>query len=367
MAPKSNVLLVGSGSVGTMAAYNLEKGGLAVVTAVLRSNYEAVTNQGFSITSIDHGFVTGWKPTLILNKIPAISKKSSQPFNFIVVTTKNIADIHPTVAEMIAPAVTPGHTTIMLLQNGLNIEKPLIAAFPQNVILSGVSLIGATETQPGSILHDDRDRLIVGPFTNPNIPTETSITAAKKFVEIYSASGKVHCEYNENVGFVRWRKLIYNATYNGVCAITGMDTSRMRYAKEPIEDVIRPLMWEVWNVAKAKGFLLPEDIVEKMIHCDPADTYFKPSMQQDIEKGNYIEFENIVGEPLREAEALGVPAPGLRMVYGLLKILQLKVKEQKEIVKYQQQGEDSAKPSLTVEPNSECFKSTISRMIKSAP
>lgn len=50
-----------------------------------------------------------------------------------------------------------------------------------------------------------------------------------------------------------------------------------------------------------------------------------PKMRQinaNLGKGNYTEYENIVGEPLREAERLGVPAPNLRMVYGLLKILQ---------------------------------------------
>ena len=48
--------------------------------------------------------------------------------------------------------------------------------------------------------------------------------------------------------------------------------------------VVRPLMWEVWNIAKAAGHELPEDVVETMINVDPTDTYFKPSMQQDIEK-----------------------------------------------------------------------------------
>ena len=46
-----------------MGAYNLEIGGLASVTAVLRSNFEAVEKDGFTITSLDHGFVKGWKPT----------------------------------------------------------------------------------------------------------------------------------------------------------------------------------------------------------------------------------------------------------------------------------------------------------------
>jgi ketopantoate reductase len=45
-----------------------------------------------------------------------------------------------------------------------------------------------------------------------------------------------------------------------------------------------------------------------------------------------MELENIVGEPLREAEKLGVPAPNLRMIYGLLKVLQWKTKEKKGLV-----------------------------------
>jgi ketopantoate reductase len=47
-----------------------------------------------------------------------------------------------------------------------------------------------------------------------------------------------------------------------------------------------------------------------------------------------MEFENIVGEPLREAEKLGVPAPNLRMVYGLLRILQTNIKEAKGLVSF---------------------------------
>lgn len=54
---------------------------------------------------------------------------------------------------------------------------------------------------------------------------------------------------------------------NGACAITGMDTSSMRMAGFPIEGVIRPLMKEVVEVAKAAGHILPESIIEDMINC----------------------------------------------------------------------------------------------------
>jgi ketopantoate reductase len=46
-------------------------------------------------------------------------------------------------------------------------------------------------------------------------------------------------------------------------------------------------------------------------------------------QGNYMELETIVGEPLREAERLGVPTPTLKTIYGLLKGLQVKTKERK--------------------------------------
>lgn len=160
----------------------------------------------------------------------------------------------------------------------------MISAFPENIILSGVSLIGTAERGHGNIIHDDHDILIVGPFSNPNVPAADALAAAKEFVEIYNASNKVDCELNENVGFVRWRKLVYNACYNPIATITRMDTSRMRIAKTPIDDLVRPAMWEVWNTAKAAGYQLADDQVEKTVEADPFDVWCKPSMLQDASK-----------------------------------------------------------------------------------
>ena len=60
---KCNVLILGGGAVGAIAAVNLEIGGLAEVTAVLRSNFKAVKENGYIIESVDHGKLTGWRPT----------------------------------------------------------------------------------------------------------------------------------------------------------------------------------------------------------------------------------------------------------------------------------------------------------------
>lgn len=60
---KKTVLVIGAGSVGAIAALNLEVGGLASVTVALRSNYNAVKAQGYTIDSCDHGSLKGFRPS----------------------------------------------------------------------------------------------------------------------------------------------------------------------------------------------------------------------------------------------------------------------------------------------------------------
>lgn len=44
-------------------------------------------------------------------------------------------------------------------------------------------------------------------------------------------------------------------------------------------------------------------------------------------QGNFTEYENIVGEPLKVGTALGVPMPTLGVLYHLLKAIQWRTKE----------------------------------------
>ncbi|KAK5219154.1 hypothetical protein LTR99_006464 [Exophiala xenobiotica] len=341
MAEKARILLIGSGGIGTMTALNLEHGGLATVTAVLRSNYTAVKEKGFTIDSCDHGKFEGWRPTEILNKIPdVISPDSSiKPFDYIICTTKNIPDIPPTLVDIIKPAVTPGHSVIVLIQNGLNIEKPLHKEFPTNIVLSGVSFMGADELSPGHILENDPDRLSVGPFFNPGLDIDAQVAAAQRFVKIYSATGKVQCSYDKDVLFIRWRKLMYNAVWNPICAITEMDTTRLRLAADeddpssPVNMLVRPAMNEVRAAAKAVADVeLPESLVEVMVSSDPLEIWCAPSMMQDTRKKRFIEYEYLVGEALRAGEKAGVSMPTLRCIYGFCKAVQWRTKEYNGLV-----------------------------------
>lgn len=250
--------------------------------------------------------------------------------------TKNIPDIPPTVTELVTPALPSAntHTTLVLLQNGLHIHKPFLETHPQTHILSAISMIGSEEISPGQIIQDEGDKLIIGAFPNPNI--DPSSSAALEFVNIYKNGGKTDCKLSEDVLHDRWRKLVYNACLNPVCAILGLDTGRLRLAAngEVIEHLVRPAMQEIVAAAKANGVTLDEGVAQKMIDADPLQSYLSPSMLADMKKagGNFIEYENLLGEPLREGTSAGVKMPTIEMLYYMAKGIQWRTMETRGLV-----------------------------------
>ncbi|EXM18785.1 hypothetical protein RAB80_015680 [Fusarium oxysporum f. sp. vasinfectum] len=325
-SPKNRVLLIGSGGIGTIAALNLERGGLAEVTSVLRSNFQVVRTKGFTIRSCQHGDIHNWRPTESLDAIPNRYDAQGRPFDYIVCCTKNIPDIIPTLCDIIAPAVTPGHTAIVLIQNGLNIERPFIHRFPNNVIISGISRIDAHEVAPGVIEQKQNDLLHIGAFNNPSLHLKVQEAAAKRFVEIYSMGGKTTCLYQPDVDFDRWSKLVYNASFNPICALARLNTGELQRTGRVVDTLVIPAMKEVLAVAEKAGHALPESIINDTVRSNPINDNITPSMQIDLEKGNFIEHENIIGEVVREGHERGVATPVLSILYELCCAVQWKLK-----------------------------------------
>ena len=335
MAEKKRVLLVGSGGIGTITALNLELSDLCAVTAVLRSNFNAVKEKGFKIDAMDYGKFESWRPTELRNRIPDVEKEGLPPYDYVICTTKNTPDVPPPLIGLVTPAISPGKSVIVLIQNGINIEQPFLSKFPENVVLSGISRMGANEPESGFIVQDDPDRLGVAAFHNPNLPEEVQRKAAEDFVKLYLAAGKAQCEYDPNVQYARWRKLIYNCVWNPICALTDCDTGRLRIMtqnpnytqSDPFALLVHPAMEEVIATAASTGVTLERDLIGIISESEPVETFAAPSMLQDARKGRFTEVENILGEVLRTAEKNKVSVPTIRVMYGLLKAKQWKAME----------------------------------------
>lgn len=316
------VLLFGSGGVGTIAAYALDLHKDTKVTTVIRSDYDTVTKNGFKINSVDYGVIESYKPEHVVKTVQ--DAVAHGPFDFVVISTKNQPDIIK-LEELVEPVVTPGVTKVLLLQNGIGLEEDFFAKYPENIILSGVSMIGSAN-HGGVIEHQIHDFLKVGYFNNPNLSTEAQKQAALEFIELYH-NGKNECIYDEDVNYTRWRKLVYNATLNSICTLLNVDVGRLELFGGT-DSLVRGAMKEVLAIAKSDGVELDESIMEFMIRSDDG-VYYSPSMLVDARKGNYIELEVIVGNPVKIAKRNGVDAPILTLVYDMLKVFQMKTKEAK--------------------------------------
>lgn len=59
-------------------------------------------------------------------------------FSFIIVATKIVPHAKPGLVETLEPYVTPGKSTIVLIQNGVGIEDDIQAHWPNNLVLTCV-------------------------------------------------------------------------------------------------------------------------------------------------------------------------------------------------------------------------------------
>lgn len=318
---KANVLLIGTGGVGTIVAYGIDYVGKSKLSVVVRRDYEKVKEEGWELNSCDYGHVEHWKPQNIYPSVEAAGK-SSEPYDYVIVTTKNLQDITK-VEDLVAPVVTPEVTTVVLFQNGFDNGRPIIAKYPKNVCISGVSHIGS-HNHSGAITQTQNDKSLVSYFENPNLSKEYQEEKTKEFISIYS-NDKNNCSYFASAKWYRYRKLVYNATLNTACALTGVDTGRLLLSGT-LESVSIPAMREVVKVAKADGVDLPDDVINSVVHSDDGD-WFEPSMRVDVKKGNPIELEVILGNLLTVARELKVETPVLDVVYNLLKAVQFRLKE----------------------------------------
>lgn len=332
MSGVPNVLVVGSGGVGAMAAFALALNKKCNVTLVVRSDFDLISSSGYTIDSAVHGKISHWKPQQVSPSVSAAAEHG--PFDFVVVTTKNIPDGYLTCEEIIAPAVVAGETTIVLIQNGIGIEEPMIKAFPKTPILSGVLLIGLAYAN-GLVLHLHREQLYLAPFENPTVAPEISKARTDEFAAIYRQKDGLNIVHVEaSAKRSRWDKLVNNAVFNPVTALTGLDINRCQI-NGANSTIFSAAMDEIIAIAASDGVQIPSETKHRFLHVADG-SFFSSSMLVDLRKNQLVEVEVIVGNALKIAARNGVAAPVVSTLYLLMKMVQFRTKEAAGLVKVNQ-------------------------------
>jgi ketopantoate reductase len=88
------------------------------------------------------------------------------------------------------------------------------------------------------IKHDGPHLLHLGPIYTAAISRDRQDELAAEFSLLYR-SGGASCLLTDNIIWMRWKKLVWNASFNGVCAMTGLDSGTI-LDSGGVETIIRP-------------------------------------------------------------------------------------------------------------------------------
>ena len=311
------VLLFGAGGIGTVYLWLLSK--TSTTTAVCRSNYDIAKEDGFIINSSIFGQGICFKPNVV-RSCDEIASVDATPFDYVVVCSKAIPGPVP---KRIAPVVAPGHTVIVLLQNGIGIEEEYSKAFPSNPIVSTVLYVAATQRPAGVIKHGEIERLEVGAY-----PSSASGQYAKAFAHLIQTAGATAIVH-EDIQLIRWTKLLINASWNPICALAlGKDTDVLE-SYDGASDIIEAVMLEICDIAAAYGYeITTEKVALELGRAKariPIHAGIEPSMLQDVQTDRRMEVEAIVGNPVRMGKTKGVKCGRLELLYLLAKTLDLHI------------------------------------------
>ena len=294
--------VIGSGAVGAYYGGCLQKLGRDV-HYLCRSGYTHVKEHGWRIDSVNGDFT--------LPNVKAYGNVTQMPKCDVVIVALKTHHNH-LLAELLPP-VLKEDGVVLLLQNGLGIEREVARIVGNERVTSGLCFICSNRIGPGHIHHLDYGRVEFADYMADQTPagiTPRIRTIANDFEQ---AGNDVLL--NEDLVSARWRKLVWNIPFNGLTVTLNTDTASIMV--DPTHRAhAHALMREVQKAAKAcSGRVIEDDFIEMMMDWTDKMAPYLPSMKLDHDAGRALEVEAIFGEPCRAAERAGCDTPELHSIY----------------------------------------------------
>ncbi len=294
-------LIIGAGGVGGYFGARLLQAGFDVTIAARGEHGRALAERGLSLRE-------GERETRV--EIPRLAldlESLRERFELILLAVKwpELEAVCDTLPNLITP-----HGLVAPLLNGLSSEEVVARYVGAQRTLAAVALMSAGLIAPGAIYVQPFARVGFAPF-RPGQETDVARVAA-----MFERAG-VPVQRSDDYRGMLWQKMLWNAPFNGVCALTRRPAGE---CAERLEPLLRRAMREVIAVAGAEGVVLPEQVADVMLQV--ARNQFpnsEPSMLQDVRKGRPTEVEILQGEVVRRGQAHGVDTPVLTTLADLIR------------------------------------------------
>jgi 2-dehydropantoate 2-reductase len=215
-----------------------------------------------------------------------------------------------------AAAALEGHfpdATVMTVQNGLGAEE-VVRARGAWALVSGVTFMSGTKHSDTHVEYILDTETWLGPYE------ATPYERVQEIAALLADAG-LKVEALPDLRAAQWSKLIFNATVNGVAALTGLP-HLPAFADESeswsLGRLVHGLVDEGKRVAAASGVELHDDPWEMNVLATKRGSAHYPSMLEDVTAGRPTEVELINGSLVRAGERAGVEVPLHNAVYRLV-------------------------------------------------
>ncbi len=297
----TRVCVIGAGTIGGLFAGHLAQ--VADVSILTRrgAHADALNERGLRITG---------RSDLEAPVFASADPARLPPFDLGIVACKG------TDLDAVASALEGRYpeATLMTVQNGLGAEEIVRRHGPWQLV-SAITFMSGTRHSDTEVEYVLDTPTWLGPYEDTPFERVEEVTA------LITSSG-LKAEAFLDLRPAQWSKLIFNATVNGVAALTRLaHDSHFAAADAPTDlgHLVRGLMDEGSSVAAALGFGLHDDPWEMNVLATKRGSAHRPSMLEDVEAHRQTEIESINGALVRAAARAGVDTPLQSALYALVR------------------------------------------------
>jgi len=297
----TSVVVAGAGSIGSLLAGHLAR--VAEVTVLTRreEHAQALAAEGLRVSGRSE----------FTARVEATADPARLPDAELAILACKGTDLEPLAARLEGRVPS---ATVMTIQNGLGAEE-IVAAHGEWPLLSAVTFMSGTRHGDTHVEYVLDTATWIGPYRG------TTEADARRVADLIVAGG-LKAEAYGDLRPAQWSKLIFNATVNGVAALTELPHDFHFAETQRLSDLghlVRDLVDEGKAVAAAAGVELHDDPWEMNVLATQRGHRHYPSMLEDVEARRPTELELINGALVREARRHGVAVPLQAAIYRLVK------------------------------------------------
>ncbi len=295
------VCIIGCGAIGSLYAAHMARVSEVWVLTRRKEHAEALNREGLQVSGT-HNFRAKLRATDDPAELPE--------FDLGIVATK-ATQVKDSIAYV------GGHFdrgALISAQNGMGSEE-ILAEHTRGNVIRGTTFMSGTRHSDTHVQYELNTATWLGPFE----PRGTPFAVVQEAADLLVQSG-LKAEALKDARPAQWSKLIFNASVNGVSALTGLPHCPHFAAESDFSDLghlLHALIDEGKKVASAAGIILHED--PWAMNKIGAMTNHPPSMLSDVRNQSPTEVDFLSGAIAREAARMKVPAPLHTAIYRLLK------------------------------------------------